>query len=132
MMSTHPAMTMTLRRIPSPHPFARSNGNGGPATKSLPPALARLRDVCCIACAAIGLAASLNLGTCEPPKRPSIFASRATPPGSASLSTLAPIMQTAPRKGEGVPRQSLRCAAPKAARTVSKMPRSAGADAFAV
>lgn len=137
MMSMH-GMTMTLRYTPPPRSSTArvdaidGGNNSATAAKPLSPTLARLRDWCCIGCAAIGLAVSLNLGTCEPEKRPSVFASRATPPASSNLSTLAPIMQTGPRKGDGVPRQSLSCATPKAARTVSKMPASAKPDAFAV
>lgn len=136
MMSMH-GMAMTLRYTPPPRSSTASTdttdaNNGTAATRPLSPTPARLRDWCCIGCAAIGLAVSLNLGTCEPDNRRSVFASRATPPADSNLSTLAPIMQTGPRKGDGVPRQSPSCAAPKAARTVSQMPASAKPDAFAV
>lgn len=122
-MPTMHCMAMTLRfntHTPSP--------------RTLSFALARLRDGCFIGCAAIGLAVSLNLGTCEPEKRPPVFAGRAMPHAGSNLSTLAPIMQTGPRKGEGdgVPRQGLRCAKPKVLRMVLKMPASAKPDAFAV
>ncbi|QNK70970.1 hypothetical protein [Variovorax sp. PAMC26660] len=114
---------MTLRYIPSPPPSTR---DGDAATPPMAPALSRLRDWCCIGCAAIGLAVSINFGTCEPQKP-------AKPPAGSNLSTLAPIMQTSPNKGgEGTPRQSLRCPAPKAARMAVKTTSSPRPDEFAV
>jgi len=125
-MSTR-GMTMTLRCISSPPSTATGEDAAGPPTA---PRLSRLRDWCCIGAAAIGLIASLNLGTCEPDRRP---VNRFAPPASTSLSTLAPIMQTSPRKGgEGTPRQGLRCPAPKAARMAVRMASLPKAYGFAV
>ena len=63
-MSTQ-GMTMTLRYILSPPPSTRDGDMAAPA---MAPTLSRLRDGCCIGCAAIGLAVSINFGTCGPEK----------------------------------------------------------------